>query len=410
MFTRTVLKHKSLDIDLNLSFPATQVKAKQFLPILLSISSVEEITGLVQIEVSDGLFPVITTETSVINTKRKTDYTFLFYAPKRGKEKIKRISLKFGGLIGFFYLEKRVGLDQEIAVLPEPQRITLPWSQKQKILDQMIAEISTPVKGRGSDFLALRDFLYGDEVKHIHWKASAKFGKLITKEFEEPKILRFLVIVDTSLYMVGPKLEFALSAAIELASLIQKSNHSLSIITHGEKHTKLLKLGNSISAYRKLALDLHNVQAEGTGFDYLALQKYLVDNQLVGSVLIIISDLEQDPNIIKSGMMALKPYYQALFLFACSSPGFGTLALKKVQEETIFNLDQLFYRREVIEPELSRMYVKRAKEYRQAIQGQTSRFRVIENYNTNIALELRSLLTSYPKQSRVITNVGVVEK
>ena len=62
------------------------------------------------------------------------------------------------------------------------------------IFDQFVSEISVSRRGRGDNFLSLRDFEFGDELRHIHWKATAKWGKLITKEFEEPIQLRFVII------------------------------------------------------------------------------------------------------------------------------------------------------------------------------------------------------------------------
>ncbi|MHA2172134.1 MAG: DUF58 domain-containing protein [Candidatus Kariarchaeaceae archaeon] len=405
-YSRFLLEYHNFEVSISLSIPSTQIKAKQFLPVHLTLNSSKRIQGMLQIEVTDGLFPVVSTNSAVIDTEIKSGYTFLFLASKRGREKIQRLSIQFSGLIGLFHLVNRIGLNQEILVLPEAQRITLPWSHRQKILDRLIAEVSTPVKGRGSDFLSLKDFTFGDEVRHIHWKASAKFDRLISKEFEEPKMLRFLLVVDSSLFMTGPKLEFALSAAIELATIFQKSHHTLSILIHGEKNSRLFKLGNSITAVKKLAIDLHEIKAEGTGFDYSTLQRYMVNHHLIGNVVIVLSDLEHEPNVILQGMTILKPYYQALFFLACNSTGFGTLALRRVQEETVVSQDQLFYRREIIEPQLERIYDQRAREYRKLIEGPNARFRIIESYNTNILLELQALISLFPKATKITIKPG----
>jgi len=38
-------------------------------------------------------------------------------------------------------------------------------------------------KGRGQDLYALRDYVPTDSARHVHWKASARFGSLMVREF-----------------------------------------------------------------------------------------------------------------------------------------------------------------------------------------------------------------------------------
>lgn len=404
IFVVRILTSELQDIDVDVSFPSTQVKAKQFLAVHIDIASKTEVTGLVKLDVSDGLFPVVSTQISLMTTGVSKGSSFLFYAPRRGKEFVKSVKYLYYGILSLFYLEKQTNIFQEITILPQAQRITLPWNQKQQILDRITTEITTMRKGRGTEFLSLRDFVFGDDVRFIHWKASAKFGKIIVKEFEEPVSLRFLVVLDASLFMAGPKLEFALSSAIELAEVLQRSDHSANILVHGDNLDRLFKIGNSITAIQKLALDLHSIKPEGTEFNYHTLQRYIKNHRLTGSVIIMITDVEQDIPIISEGIGLLKPYYQALFFNACSTTGFGTLALSHVRDFNFYNLDQLYYRREIIEPKLKRIYKDRIEDYEGIVNAQGSQFQLIESYNTNILLELNKAITLLTNRKRRNTN------
>lgn len=381
-------------LEFTVSITSNEIKAKQFLPVHIRLKdNGTRVNGILSIEVSDGLFPVKTSQNAIITTK-KPSTTFLFYAPRRGKEQITRLKYEFGGISGLFNLEARIVVNKEIIVVPEPQRVSLPWKMKQKILDQLVAEISIPVRGRGYDFLSLRDYQYGDEFKHIHWKATGKYRKLIVKEFEEPMMLRFLIVIDSSLLMAGPKLEFALSSAAEIASVVSKSNHSMSVIAHGNNYSKLFHLGNSTAALRTLAINLHSVKTEGSRFNYTKLRQFILDNNLNGSVLIILSDLELDPDEVGAGILGLKKYMQHIFFLACSTPGFGTLALANVQDTRMYDINQINYRRLIVEPELERIYGSKERKYKRKIQDEKSKFRVIKGYNTNVLLELKEMLTS----------------
>src|SRR5204862_2682314 len=52
--------------------------------------------------------------------------------------------------------------------------------------------------GSGSELLDLRDYRPGDPPKRIAWKASARKGKLITREFESEVPIRCTLFVEAS--------------------------------------------------------------------------------------------------------------------------------------------------------------------------------------------------------------------
>ncbi len=407
MFSIIFYTRDDLDISVVTTIARRDIRAKQFLSVSLIINSNHRVKGQVFLETTDGLVPVLIPAKQVFLDGKRV--SFLFLAPKRGKERIERAIIQFWGIPSFFYLEQRIVINEEIIVTPEPQRVKLSWTIKQRILEQLVSQISVPVKGRGYEFFALRDFQYGDEVKHIHWKASAKHNKLIVKEFEEPMMLRFLIIVDISLMMAGPKLEFVLSSVVELAEVISKSHHSIKIILQGNHYNKLISMTNSIKGFKTLSMELHSVKPEGTYINYQKLNEFIRSKKMEGSVCIILSDLEQKPEDIKDQLLTLKNSMQVLFHFATYSPGFGTMALSKVRDFQFYSVDQMLFRREILEPHLERIYNRRILEYKMLIDSRNARFKVIESFRTNILLELKEMLALYKnKKSEKLISLGEI--
>ncbi|MDH5646322.1 MAG: DUF58 domain-containing protein, partial [Candidatus Heimdallarchaeota archaeon] len=352
MYQQEINKEEELSVLVEI--PSRQVKAKSFVSVLVKIHSNHDLTAIVELETTEGLFPVEVTNKSIIHVSKNelTTVTFLQLAPRRGKELIKRVIIKYDGIFGLFYKLKRQAINIEIFVLPEPQRVEIPWKLKQRIMDRFISEISIPAKGRGSDFLALRDFIYGDDIRHISWKASAKYGKIIVKEYEEPHQLRFLIVVDASLFMAGPKLEFALSSVIELCTAIYRSEHSVYIMVHGQETLRKVNLNSFPTAIKTMSMNLYDVKPQGTDFNVSTLHDSILHNKLTNTVVILISSLEQDPKLMKYGLTKLMPNIQRLFFIACNTPGFGVMATAAVRDEEIFDVNQMNYRKYIIEPKV----------------------------------------------------------
>jgi len=51
-------------------------------------------------------------------------------------------------------------------------------------------------KGRGQDLHALREYLPTDSARHVHWKASARMGSLMVREFAREDDRRVLLVLD----------------------------------------------------------------------------------------------------------------------------------------------------------------------------------------------------------------------
>ncbi len=389
--------------EIGIFVPAVQVEAKMFVPVQIKVTSKSKVYGKLTLDVSDGLFPVYLPNVSIFHIPKgggTVTRTFLFYAPARGKEIIRRIQLEINGIPGLFYVHKAVVPLVQIVVLPEPQRVQLPWSLKQKILDQFISEISVPQRGSGSDFLSLKDFEFGDEIRNIAWKATAKYNKLISKEFEEPRQLRFLIVLDCSLMVAGPKLEFIFSSAVELAKALRRTEHSTHVLAIGHRELKKISVGVSPATIRRLGIELHSIIPEGTEFNYDAMFRSIMVNKLYDTVVILLTDVEMDPQTIKLGLVKIRPYVQRIFLFACNTPAFGTLWLERSSDATTYDVDEVEFRRSVLEPTVRRTYLVKVREMRKAVVAAGAWFHLIDGYNTNILLELKKAMDLSGKKRR----------
>ena len=67
-------------------------------------------------------------------------------------------------------------------------------------------------------FHALREYVPGDSYRHVHWKSTAKTGKLMVRQYEETRHSRIAIVLDLALggYASDDEFEMAVSAAASL--------------------------------------------------------------------------------------------------------------------------------------------------------------------------------------------------
>jgi uncharacterized protein (DUF58 family) len=86
-------------------------------------------------------------------------------------------------------------------------------------------------------FHALRDYEVGDDLRHIHWKTSAKVGKFMVRQFEETRRSHLVVCLsmDPADYADQDGFELAASVAASLGLQAIKEDKDLTVLVPGKE-------------------------------------------------------------------------------------------------------------------------------------------------------------------------------
>src|SRR5208283_5085299 len=94
----------------------------------------------------------------------------------------------------FGFLQKARRLDLSTKALVYPSVEATP--EFLEVLPGIQGAMESQLKGRGQDLYALRDYLPNDSARHVHWKASARLGVLMVREFAREDDYRVLLVFD----------------------------------------------------------------------------------------------------------------------------------------------------------------------------------------------------------------------
>ncbi len=93
---------------------------------------------------------------------------------------------------GFLQKVRRVDITSEVLVYPSVEATP----EFLEVLPGLQGTMESFAKGRGQDLYALRDYLPTDSARHVHWKASARSGSLMVREFAREEDTRVLLVLD----------------------------------------------------------------------------------------------------------------------------------------------------------------------------------------------------------------------
>jgi uncharacterized protein (DUF58 family) len=114
--------------------------------------------------------------------------------PRRGRYESERLRVRTGFPFGLIRAERPISLERHITVFPKVMRVDISFmfrSQFGQVPERQQA-------GDSEELLRIRDYLKGDNYHHIHWKATAKLGKVMIRDFASPQKRSFSVIFDNS--------------------------------------------------------------------------------------------------------------------------------------------------------------------------------------------------------------------
>ncbi len=122
------------------------------------------------------------------NMKQSVPVTFL----KRGLHVQDTFKIVTRFPFGFLQKARRIALKSEALVYPSVESN----SELSEIFPGIDGSIESYHKGRGQDLHALREYDPTDSASHVHWKASARAGSLMVREFAREDDFRVLLVLD----------------------------------------------------------------------------------------------------------------------------------------------------------------------------------------------------------------------
>ena len=165
----------------------------------------------------------------------------------------------------------------------------------------------SPYHGFSVEFAEHRQYMPGDEIRHIDWKIYGKTDRYYIKQFEEETNLKAYLVLDASKSMAFAsegkmkKLEYAAYVCAALAQLMVQQRDAVGLMTYDEKIRTYMPPHATKSYLREILRQLQLTEAgnkTGTANSLHTIAERIKRRGLV----IILSDLFDKPNEIMTAL------------------------------------------------------------------------------------------------------------
>ena len=151
-------------------------------------------------------------------------------------------------------------------------------------------------KGDGQGFAGLREYVRGDDPRHIDWKATSRRGTLITREFTIERSQTVFTLIDAGRLMtqlVGefPRFEHALSAALVLTDIAAHAGDRVGTCVFDDQVRAFVPAMKSRGALQAIRDAFVPVIASSHEPDYASAFRFLAANQKKRALVVLFTDV-----------------------------------------------------------------------------------------------------------------------
>ena len=154
--------------------------------------------------------------------------------PRRGKYHLEGLRLSTRFPFGFFRRGERVAVSGEVLVYPSIREVSSDFH----LLPFLPGKLEGKRVGHGESLYAIRQYREDENARLIHWKATAKTGKLMAREYAREEESEFCLILDTAIHHEWPEnsrqFEKAVSMAAGLAAHFAREGAEFAYLTPHE--------------------------------------------------------------------------------------------------------------------------------------------------------------------------------
>ncbi|MFV0633398.1 DUF58 domain-containing protein [Demequina sp.] len=224
---------------------------------------------------------------------------------RRGDLRAGPVTVRLEGPMHLAGRQRLIDAPATLRVLPEfASRKHLP--SRLARLREIDGQTAVQLKGAGSEFDSLREYVIGDDVRSIDWRASARRAEVLVKTYRPERDRRVMIVLDTSRLSAArvgdtPRLDASIEGTLLLTALATKAGDRVQV-TAFDRVERARALGTSGAAVMpRLADALATVEPALVEPDWPAVARLVQSRMSQRSLVVLLTTL--DPSAVDGGLL-----------------------------------------------------------------------------------------------------------
>lgn len=227
----------------------------------------------------------------------------------RGDLEVSAGYLEVRSPLGFWWQSHRVGEAETAKVYPNYVPALNYGLLATADRAELMGIVKPRNKGMSKEFHQLRDYQQGDGLSQVDWKATSRFNRLITREYQEERDQTILIVPDCSIRTRAidgelPILDHLLNAAILLSYIALGQGDKVGVMSFGGE-PRYLSPVKGTQGMSQILDHLYNYQPTRDYGDYAELVSRIMRTQTKRCLVVVLTNLRTEDQFGSLGALQL---------------------------------------------------------------------------------------------------------
>jgi uncharacterized protein (DUF58 family) len=197
----------------------------------------------------------------------------------------------------------RLAARQRTLTCPGSLRVLPPFNSRRHIpsklrrLRELDGKAAVQIRGAGTEFDSLRDYVRGDDVRSIDWRATARRSAVVVRTWRPERDRRVVVILDTSRTSAAriddePRLDTGMEAALLLAVLAERAGDRVDFLAFDRRPRARAGSATTGNLLGQLVQAMAPLEAELIEMDWSSLPGQVRAISAHRSLVVLLTSLE----------------------------------------------------------------------------------------------------------------------
>ena len=272
----------------------------------------------------------------------RTQLTTTLTPDRRGDKTAAGVVIRSLGPLGLAARQGRQPAPWTVRVLP-PFRSRRHLPEKLSRLRQLDGQHRALLRGRGSEFDSLREYVIGDDVRSIDWRATARLRDVMVRTWRLERDRQILIMLDTGRTSAGrvggvPRLDAAMDAALLLTALASRAGDRVDMLAFDRRMRARVVGAPRSTVLSAVAQAMAGLQSELVETDAAALGSAALTAAGHRCLLVLLTDL--NPAAVAEGLLPRLPLLAArheVMVAAVADPALDEMAGNRADAAAVYD-------------------------------------------------------------------------
>lgn len=228
---------------------------------------------------------------------------------RRGDRTAQRVTVRSAGPLGLAARQGSHTVPWTVRALPPfTSRRHLP--AKLSRLRELDGRQRSLVRGQGTEFDSLREYVEGDDVRSIDWRATARRETVVVRTWRPERDRRVVVVLDTGRTSAGrvgdiPRLDAAMDACLLLSALASRAGDRVDLLAFDRQVRARVRGSSRTELLASLVRAMAPLEPELVESDGRAMISAILRETRQRSLVVLLTDL--NPAAMREGLLPRLP-------------------------------------------------------------------------------------------------------